>query len=181
MNPGQTEQGLKDQIDLRAIAWLKTKQKKLLGARLALQAIQERGLIAREFQPASSFADANWQSCTQGVIRELKMPTSDPKTVYDCRQRCAQLIRETEAHLSLGHDEQAAASEREFAAITRYLNEVLTHQGKLRQFPSTQTKNYQANMQAWYYLLRQAAEEDPAIQDYLKLHVRPGEAYAWAD
>ena len=36
-------------------------------------------------------------------------------------------------------------------------------------------------MQAWYYLLRKAEEDDPRVHAFLLAHVRPGTPFLWLD
>ena len=153
--------GLEKQKLNHALEWLKARQGKLLGARLALDAFYNREPENDGFRAPLSDADVDWHGYSHGAIRELLVPMADRKTLYQCRERGRKLIKAAAAHLELGHWEQAEDCENELRAISAYLSEVTAPGGRIRNFPASRVKNYQADMQAWYYLLRKAEEDDP--------------------
>lgn len=165
----------------RALAWLEGKKSKLLGARLALGAYYSRDPEGRWLQDPLTDDELGWAGYSRGVIRERLIPMADARALYECRRRARRLILETAAHLDLGCPDQAAASQREFQAIRKYIAEVTTPEGRIRCFAAARVKNYQADMQAWYYLLSQAESEDPEVCEFLRRHIRPGDPYLWVD
>ncbi len=173
--------GLEKQKLNHALEWLKARQGKLLGARLALDAFYNREPENDGFRAPLSNADVDWHGYSHGAIRELLVPMADRKTLYQCRERGRKLIKAAAAHLELGHSEQAEACENELQAIRAYLSEVTAPGGRIRNFPASRVKNYQADMQAWYYLLRKAEEDDPRVHAFLLAHVRPGTPFLWLD
>lgn len=181
MTPRQSEQGLENYELNRALAWLKARRRKLLGARLALSAFYTREPANREFQAPLAEDDCDWNGYSHGVIREQLVPMTDNRALNECRKRARQLLKAIAAHLDLGHQDQADACAGELRAIRAFLAEVNTPQGRIRSFVTTRVKNYQANMQAWYYLLAKAEKEAPEVFKFLLAHVRPGDPFLWLD
>ncbi|MDD3143870.1 MAG: hypothetical protein PHG32_06705 [Candidatus Cloacimonetes bacterium] len=165
----------------RALAWLEGKKRKLLGAKLALGAYYSRDSEGRWLQDPLTDEELGWAGYSRGVIRERLIPMADARALYQCRQRARKLILQIAAHLDLGRQDQACALECEFQAIRKYIAEVTTPEGRIRSFAATRVKNYQADMQAWYYLLSQAESEDPEVCEFLRRHIRPGDPYLWVD
>jgi hypothetical protein len=53
--------------------------------------------------------------------------------------------------------------------------------GRIRNFPSSATKEYQRAFQNFRYLLAALQLEDPEVYHYLKRHVKMGAEPAWVD
>ena len=166
----QTEQESPTLLD-QARRWL-TSHIKLRGARLILAILPE------------SNANVNTKSGRRSAAHrcplvEAGIPMSDYEALREYRQRCDDLMRGIKSDLELGFAERAAARQYEFDAIQEHIREITMPGGRIRNFPSGQTREYQRQFQDYRYLLSKAEADNKAVFHYLKEHVITGAEFVW--
>jgi hypothetical protein len=175
------EQGLKfaTQLHLQARDCLK-RHSNLRGARQVLAVMPETADGEGYFSDEDIYAP-RFPGYTKGKIVEMNVPMTDPKALRDYIARYQELMRQCAADLELGHAREAEEKQREMELIRRHIREVRDASGRIRNFPSSATKEYQRAFQNFRYLLAALQFEDPEVYHYLKRHVKMGAEPAWVD
>lgn len=155
---------------------------KLRGARQVLAILPQSGDEASDgYFSAEDIYTPRIPGYTRGRIVEMNLPMTDPKALRQYVSRYRKLLSEVEADLQLGHTREAGEKQRELKFLRRHIREVRRSNGRIRDFPSSATKEYQRAFQNFRYLLAALQFEDPEVYRYLKKHVRVGPELAWVD